>query len=72
MRASGWKGWPFLMPIAAKRPTVSGSTKSAGSFCTAWFSSLKNSKALPLIVLNCLPDVLTKVVVVGLPKSARR
>ena len=31
---TGANGRPFLIPIAAKRPTVSESTKSAGSLCT--------------------------------------
>jgi len=39
IRASGANGCPLRMPIDAYKPTVSGSTQSAGSFCTTVFSS---------------------------------
>jgi len=39
MRASGANGLPFSMPMDAKRPSVSGSTASAGSSCTTALTS---------------------------------
>ena len=69
MRSSGAKGWPFTMPMEAKRPTVSGSTQSAGSACTVWFSSSQKEKSFALIVLNCMPEVLTKVAFGASPVS---
>jgi len=69
--ASGAKGLPFLIPIAANSPTISGSTKVSRSCCTTSFSSSKNLKLLAWTVLNLRPEMFTNFCAGGLAAAER-
>ena len=54
IRASGAKGLPLMMPMAAKGPISSGSRAVAGSCCTISLSISKKLKSLGGIVFITL------------------
>ena len=72
MRASGAKGLPFSMPMDASRPSVSGSIAAAGSSCTTSLTSSKKEKSIAWMVLNALPETLTKFVAGGIGRLRQR
>ncbi len=55
IRASGLKGLPFTMPIAASWPSSSGLEEVAGSICTNSLIISKYEKSFGGMVLNDFP-----------------
>ena len=72
IRASGAKGLPFTMPIAAICPAISGSIASAGCACTASFNISQKLKSEGGMVLTTRPVPSTNVGLVGLLNAPSR